>query len=772
MLNAAEEMTNFLNLIASDPDICRVPVMIDSSRWEVIEAGLRCVQGKPIVNSLSLKEGEGAFLEKAMLVRQYGAALVVMLFDETGQADTYERRIAIAERSYRLLTNAGFAPQDIVFDPNVLAVATGIAQHNAYARDFIRACSWIKANLPHAKISGGVSNLSFSFRGSNAVRAALHAVFLYHAVRAGLDMCIAAPSILHTLAQINGEAIAKDGLLQLCEEVILYKNDNAAERLVEYAISHKDAANAASAAPPAPDAWRALGIDDRLKYAVLKGVTEHLGADLDEALRRYTAMQVIEQPLMDAMNEVGELFGEGKMFLPQVVKSARALRTAVGILEPHLKAGKDLNALKKRGAKKILLATVKGDVHDIGKNIVNIVLACNGFEVIDLGVMTPVERILEGIEQHSPDLLGLSGLITPSLEEMEIVASQMNACGLNLPLLIGGATTTPLHTALRLDLAYPHRVFYVRDASQAAGIARQLSSVELKHAYTTQQQRRNEELRRLHQAAQQRRPAIDIEEARRNKMRIDWRAEPIPALQCGISAGQTGIDVLRPFIDWSMFFYAWGFKGKHPDLLAHPEQGSAARQLLDDAEQMLQTLENEGSLSIRWVTGFFAAASSNEDILIYDPSRANVLATLRTCRQMQKMAEGVPNLSMADFIAPQDAGREDFIGLFALSVQPNNPDLFRQYRQQGNEYDALLVETLCHRLAEACAEHTGQNLPVPCLRVTVGYHSLPDHSQKKVVFDLLNAPDHIHAALTDTYMIQPAAAECGLLFANRQARYF
>ncbi|GHT68783.1 methionine synthase [Bacteroidia bacterium] len=770
LLDAKSEMAHFLNFIASDPDICRVPLMIDSSKWEVIEAGLQCVQGKSIVNSISLKEGEETFLHRAKLVQQYGAALVVMLFDEQGQADTYERKIAVAQRSYRLLTNAGFAPQDIIFDPNILAIATGIAEHNTYALDFIKACEWIKKNLPAAKISGGVSNLSFSLRGNDVARNALHAVFLYYAVKAGMDMGIVNPSIKQQISGITADTIRKDTLLSLCEEVILNKSDDATERLIAYVQTqseqlpdvHQSSSTANRQAEP---------VEKRLHNALLKGITDYLNADIEEALQQYSAMQIIEQPLMGAMGEVGERFGAGKMFLPQVVKSARVLRMAVNILEPKLKTNNSATSGESKPAagKKILLATVKGDVHDIGKNIVSVVLACNGFDIVDLGVMIPCEQIMEAIKQHKPDLVGLSGLITPSLEEMETVASAMNELRLDTPLLIGGATTSPLYTALHLDAAYPHRVFHVRDASQAAHIARQLTSAELKHTYTAQQQQQNEQLRRLHESAQQHRETVSLEEARLNKLKIDWHKEKILVPKLGINVQRnTAVDLLIPHIDWSMFFYAWGIKGKYPDILQHSEKGKAAQQLFDDANHTLKDCK----FVAQAVTGFFPAAAQDENILIYDELRTEILATLHAPRQLQKMTDGKPNLSLADFIASKDLGVQDGIGAFVLSVQPANEQILQQYRTAGDEYSALLVETLCQRLAEAYSEYIVKPLPTPQLRVAVGYSTLPDHSQKKLIFDLLNVTKNIGTTLTKSYMMQPAASACGLLLGNKEARYF
>ncbi|GHT14120.1 methionine synthase [Bacteroidia bacterium] len=762
LLDARKEMTHFLNLIASEPDICKIPVMIDSSKWEVIEAGLQCVQGKSIVNSISLKEGEAEFIRKAKLVHQYGAAVVVMLFDEQGQADTYERKIAVAERSYRLIADKIIPSQDIIFDPNVLAIATGIAEHNIYALDFIRACEWIKKNLPNAKISGGVSNLSFSFRGNDEVRGALHAVFLYHAAKAGMDMGIVNPTIGAQLSKINPTTIGSDPLLSLCQDVILNQSDDATERLIIYAqnniLEHHTATTA-----PAED--RTGTVEERIARAVSKGITDHLKEDIDEALQHYSAMQIIEQPLMNAMNAVGDSFGAGKMFLPQVVKSARVLKTAVALLEPHLAAASATEERKKKT--KILLATVKGDVHDIGKNIVSVVLSCNDFEIIDLGVMVPCEKFLAAIEQHQPDLVGLSGLITPSLDEMERVAQKMNELQLTVPLLLGGAATNALHAALKLEPAYPQRVFYVKDASRAAGIARQLTTPELKPNFVAQQQQQSEQLRSQYSAAQQRKELLTPEEARANRLKIDWANEKIVVPKFGISVERnTPLSLLVPHIDWSMFFYAWNLRGVDKDIAKSQE----AQRLQEDALQMLQQLEREKQITAQAVIGYFPAASQDDNLLIYNELRTSVRVTLPTPRQLQKQPAGQANLSVADFVAPQDTGVQDFVGAFALSVQPANPQLIQDYRTAGDDYNALLVETLCHRLAEAYSQCLHQQ--TKGIRVAVGYPMLPNHSQKAALFDLLDVTQNIGTTLTESFMMQPGASVCGLIFANKEARYF
>jgi 5-methyltetrahydrofolate--homocysteine methyltransferase len=787
MLDASSAMVKFMNLVASEPEIARVPVMIDSSKFEVIVAGLKCAQGKSIVNSISLKEGEEEFLRRAQLIRRYGAAAVVMLFDEQGQADTYERKIAIAERTYKLLTQkAGFLPQDIIFDPNVLSVGTGIAEHNGYAVNFIKACRWIKENLPHAGISGGISNLSFSFRGSDAVREAMHSVFLYHAIEAGLDMGIVNAGQLQVYSEVEPR------LLELAEDVVLNRRSDATERLIAYAEEHREEQQGEK--PAAQELlWRQATVEERLKYALVKGMVDFLDEDIAEALKKYTPLEVIEQPLMLAMGAVGDLFGGGKMFLPQVIKSARVMKKAVAALQPHIEAGRARASAggdqrQPAAPAKVLLATVKGDVHDIGKNIVSVVLACNGFEIIDLGVMVPSEKIIEMALANKVDVIGLSGLITPSLEEMEHIAHEMHRRNVRIPLMVGGATTSELHTAVKLDVQYPNGVSYVKDASRAAAAVRSLTQENLREAAAKQQAERYRELRRMHEEAYRKKEFLSLAEARSNRLKIDWSSEKIAAPNTlGVTVQRdVAISLLAPLIDWTMFFYAWDVKGRYPDVLQHEEKGAAARQLFSDATRMLNQLDSEQQLSLQAVVGIFPAASEGDDIVAYNEQRTQAIAVLPMQRTLLKHDDGQPNLSLADFVAPKDSGVQDYIGAFLVSVKPKTP-LPQQYRTAGDDYSALLVETLCSRLAEACTEYLHEQVRKNIwgydkdglrsgteqgIRPAVGYPAYPDHSQKAALFALLDATARTGVTLTDTYMMVPASSVCGVMLASPHAKYF
>ncbi|MDR2814156.1 MAG: methionine synthase [Prevotellaceae bacterium] len=786
MLDAPSAMVKFMNLIASEPEIARAPVMIDSSKFEVVEVGLKCAQGKSIVNSISLKEGEEEFLRKAQLIHRYGAAAVVMLFDEQGQADTCERKIAVAERSYKLLTEKiSFPPQDIIFDPNILAVGTGIAEHNDYAVSFIEACRWIKANLPHAGVSGGVSNLSFSFRGSDAVREAMHSVFLYHAIKAGMDMGIVNAGQLQVYSEIEPR------LLELAEDVVLNRRPDATERLIAYAEEHREAQQGEKAAAREQLAWRQESVEERLKYALVKGMVDFLDEDIAEALKKYTPLEVIEQPLMAAMGVVGDLFGSGKMFLPQVIKSARVMKKAVSALQPCIEAAKastGADAAPQPAPVRVLLATVKGDVHDIGKNIVSVVLACNGFEIIDLGVMAPSEKIIEMALANKVDVIGLSGLITPSLEEMEHIAHEMHKRNVHIPLMVGGATTSELHTAVKLDVQYPNGVSYVKDASRAASAVRNLTQENLREATVARQAERYRELRKLHEEANRKKELVSLTEARANKLKIDWSNEKIATPRTlGLTVQRdTAISTLLPHIDWSMFLYAWDIKGRYPDILQHPEKGAAVSQLLGDAERMLSRMDEERQLSLQAVVGIFPAASKDDDIVAYNEQRTQPIAVLPMPRARQKRHDGTPNLSLADFVAPCDSGVQDFIGAFLVSVKPKSP-LPQHYRASGDDYSALLVETLCNRLAEAYAEYLHEQVRTDIwgydreglrsdsergIRPAVGYPAYPDHSQKATLFTLLNATATTGVTLTETCMMVPASSVCGILLASPHARYF
>jgi 5-methyltetrahydrofolate--homocysteine methyltransferase len=791
MLDAASAMVKFMNLIASEPEIARAPVMIDSSKFDVVEAGLKCAQGKSIVNSISLKEGEEELLRKARLIHRYGAAAVVMLFDEQGQADTFERKIAIAERSYRLLTQkGGFPPQDIIFDPNVLAVGTGIAEHNAHAVSFISACRWIKERLPHAGVSGGVSNLSFSFRGSDAVREAMHSVFLYHAIEAGMDMGIVNAGQLQVYSEIEPR------LLALAEDVVLNRRPDATERLIAYAEERRGAPQGEKTAAQEL-AWRHASVEERLKYALVKGMVDFLEEDVAEALQKYTPLEVIEQPLMAAMGAVGDLFGSGKMFLPQVIKSARVMKKAVAALQPYIEDGKAsggaggapaANAPSQPAPVRVLLATVKGDVHDIGKNIVSVVLACNGFEIIDLGVMVPSEKIIEMALANKVDIVGLSGLITPSLEEMEHIAREMHRRNVRIPLMVGGATTSELHTAVKLDVQYPNGVSYVKDASRAASAVRNLTQANLRQETVARQAERYRELRRLHEEANRKKERLTLAEARANRLKIDWSSEKIAVPRTlGLTVQRNvAIAALTPHIDWSMLLYAWDIKGRYPDILQHPEKGAAAGQLLHDANRMLSRLDGEQQLSLQAVVGIFPAAAKDDDIVVYNEQRARALCVLPMPRMLQKLDDGKPNLSLADFIAPSDSGVQDFLGAFLVSVAPK-PPLPQRYRATGDDYSALLVETLCSRLAEAYAAYLHEQVRTSIwgydsqglrgtgeqgIRPAVGYPSCPDHSQKTALFTLLNATPLTGVTLTESYMMMPSSSVCGILFASPHARYF
>ncbi|MDR0687872.1 MAG: methionine synthase, partial [Prevotellaceae bacterium] len=790
MLDAHSAMVKFMNLIASEPEIARVPVMIDSSKFGVIEAGLKCAQGKSIVNSISLKEGEAEFLRKAQLIHRYGAAAVVMLFDEQGQADTCERKVAIAERSYALLTQKiGFPPQDIIFDLNVLAVGTGIAEHNGYAVSFIEACRRIKENFPKVSVSGGVSNLSFSFRGSDAVREAMHSVFLYHAISAGMDMGIVNAGQLQVYSEIEPR------LLALAEDVVLNRRPDATERLIAYAEEHRGEAQGEKSTQEL--SWRKSSVEERLKYAMVKGMVDFLEDDIAEALTKYTPLEVIEQPLMLAMGAVGDLFGSGKMFLPQVIKSARVMKKAVSVLQPYIEAvkaqasaaGKQPAAASLQAAPaKVLLATVKGDVHDIGKNIVSVVLACNGFEIIDLGVMVPSEKIIEMALANKVDVIGLSGLITPSLEEMEHIAREMHKRNMRIPLMVGGATTSELHTAVKLDVQYPNGVSYVKDASRAASAVRNLTQGNLREAAAKQQAERYRELRRMHEEANRKKELLTLQEARANKLKIDWSREKIATPNAlGITVlRDVAVATLEPYIDWTMLFYAWDVKGRYPDILQHEEKGAAARQLFSDATRMLNRLDKERQLSLQAVAGIFPAASDGDDIIVYSEQRAQPIAVLPMQRSLLKRDDGQPNLSLADFIAPKDSGVQDFIGAFLVSVKPNDP-LPQQRRAAGDDYSALLVETLCSRLAEAYAEYLHEQVRKSIwgydsdglrgsseqgIRPAVGYPAYPDHSQKAALFALLNATAATGVTLTESYMMVPASSVCGIMLASPHARYF
>ena len=784
MLDGVQAMTHFLNLIGSEPDICRVPIMIDSSKWAVLEAGLKCAQGKAVVNSISLKEGEAKFLQQARLVRRYGAAVVVMAFDERGQADTLERRKEICARAFQLLTGqAGFPPQDIIFDPNVLTVATGMDEHNNYAVDFIEAARWIKQNLPGAKVSGGISNVSFSFRGNDAVREAMHTAFLFHAVKAGLDMGIVNAGMLGIYGEIPPP------LLERVEDVLLNRRPDATERLLKFAESVKKKESGETAEDP----WRQGTVEERLAHALVKGIVDFIETDTEEArLKLGRPLAVIEGPLMAGMGIVGELFGSGKMFLPQVVKSARVMKKAVAWLLPFMEAEKQTGGASPQARGKILLATVKGDVHDIGKTIVGVVLGCNNYEILDLGVMVPCERILQTAREQKADLIGLSGLITPSLDEMAHVAREMQREGFAVPLLIGGATTSKAHTSVKIAPHYAEPVVHVLDASRAAGVAGQLLSRALKPQFARQNREDQEKIRRQHAA--QAVPLLPLEEARRRGAKIQWKAEDMaqPEFTGARVLASVPLEDLVPCIDWSPFFHTWELRGRYPAILDHPKYGAEARALFDDGRRLLDRIVQEKLLTARGVYGFFPANSAGDDVAVYaGASRANVPATFHFLRQQIEKPDGQPNLCLADFIAPPAAG-PDYLGAFAVTAGLGADELVKRFKAGHDDYNAILAEALADRLAEAFAEFLhrraraewgygkNENLTVEELiseqyrgiRPAAGYPACPDHTEKWTLWKLLDVERNTGIKLTESGAMWPASSVSGLYFAHPQAKYF
>jgi len=813
LLDGVRAMTRFLRLLLSEPDVARVPIMVDSSNWAVLEAGLRCLPGKGIVNSLSLKEGEEKFLQLARLVRRYGAALVVMAFDERGQADTFERKIEVCRRSYELLTQkAGFPPEDIIFDPNVLTVGTGIEEHANYAVDFIRATRWIKENLPGSRVSGGISNVSFSFRGNNQVREAMHSVFLYHAIRAGLDMGIVNAGLLAVYEDIPAE------LRERVEDVILNRRPDATERLIQYAEQLKAAGMARggerTGASGTPE-WRQWPVEERLKHALIHGIDTYIETDTEEARQKLGhPLAVIEGPLMAGMNIVGDLFGAGKMFLPQVVKSARVMKKAVACLTPWLEREKAERlaagqAVQPQG--RIVLATVKGDVHDIGKNIVGVVLACNNYEVIDLGVMVPCERILETARERRADIIGLSGLITPSLDEMVHVAREMDRQGFTQPLLIGGATTSKAHTAVKIAPAYRNPVIHVLDASRAVPVVSQLLHPEQREAFIRQIREEYEQVRRAHQTRQQ--PLLTLQEARARAPKLDYSDRPQPEflglcvlhpaedpppapLPPGVRAAPVALADLVRYIDWSPFFHAWELRGRYPAILDHPQHGAQARQLFADARKLLEQIVHQHRLKPRGVYGFFPAWRIGDDIEVYaDPTGTRPLARLHFLRQQMPKDDGSPNWCLADFVAsPNDAGPggPDFIGAFAVTSGHGLEAVVREFKAAHDDYQAILAEALADRLAEAFAEwlHArvrrewgygrDENLTPEDLieeryrgiRPAAGYPACPDHTEKAILWQLLQPDTWADIRLTESYAMWPGSSVSGLYFAHPEARYF
>jgi 5-methyltetrahydrofolate--homocysteine methyltransferase len=768
LLDSEAAMVRFLNLIATEPEIARIPVMVDSSKWSVLEAGLKCLQGKGVCNSISLKGGEGPFLEQARLVREYGAAAVVMAFDEVGQADTSERKVAICGRAYELLTQkAGFQPEDIIFDPNILPIATGIEEHANYAKAFIQATRELKKRFPRAHVSGGISNLSFSFRGNNRVREAIHSAFLYHAIRAGLDMGIVNAGQLAVY-----EDIPKD-LLELVEDIIFDRRPDATERLVEFAKS----VTGSGAKREVDLAWREGTVEERLAHAVLHGEVEFIEADAEEARLKYgKPLLVIEGPLMDGMKVVGDLFGAGKMFLPQVVKSARAMKRAVAYLEPFMKAEKEASGGQRvRG--KLVLATVKGDVHDIGKNIVGVVLACNNYEVVDLGVMVPVEKILDTAIELGADVVGLSGLITPSLDEMVVVAKEMTRRELALPLLIGGATTSKQHTAVRIAPAYTGSTVHVLDASRVIGVVSDLLDADRRGPFDSDNRKLQEKLRSQHTTS--RRPLLTIEDARAKRMRLTFEDLPSPPF-AGRKVVEPKLSVLREYIDWTFFFHAWELKGKYPAILDSPSHGAAARELFSHAEELLDEIQTKGWLRAKGVYGYWPARAEGDDIVLDRGVRFPML------RQQVDHGDDKPYLSLADFVAPEG----DHVGAFAVTAGLGVDELAARFMAEHDDYHAIMVKALADRLAEAFAEYlhevtrrewyeTGPRLSSEDLigekyrgiRPAFGYPACPDHSEKQTLFDLLDARS-IGMDLTESGAMTPTAAVAGLYFAHPRSRYF
>jgi 5-methyltetrahydrofolate--homocysteine methyltransferase len=785
MLDSEKAMTTFLNALASEPDIARVPIVVDSSRWAVIEAGLKCLQGKGIVNSISLKEGEDAFLEQARKIRRYGAGVIVMAFDEHGQADTTERKLAIATRAYRLLTErAVMAPEDIIVDPAILTVATGIEEHNQYAVAFIEAAREIKATLPGAKVSGGVSNISFSFRGNNPVREAMHSAFLYHAIRAGLDMGIVNAGQLGIYEEIPAE------LRERVEDVLLNRRPDATERLLEFAQKVQKRGPAAAR----EDAWRSGSVEQRLSHALVHGLNEFIAADVEEARQKYQSpLRIIEGPLMDGMNIVGDLFGSGKMFLPQVVKSARVMKQAVAVLLPYLEAEKEARGGQSAQAR-VLMATVKGDVHDIGKNIVGVVLGCNNYEVIDLGVMVPASKILEVAREKKVDLVGLSGLITPSLDEMVHVASELQREGFEVPLLIGGATTSLAHTAVKIAPAYGRPVVHVQDASRAVGVVASLKNPAQCRSFVEENRNQQERIRERYRGPQTA-VLLSLEEARRRKPQLDWQSyrPPRPSFTGTRTWDSVPLQELVPLIDWTPFFHAWELKGTYPALLEDARVGPRAKELFDDAQKLLADIVRRRLLTARGVAGFFPASSVGDDIEVYaDPSRARLLATFCTLRQQMEKPENEPEYALADFIAPQETGIEDYLGAFAVTAGIGAAELTGQFEKAHDDYNSILVKALADRLAEAFAEWMHkqardawgfgkeENLAPADLireryrgiRPAPGYPAQPDHTEKATLFELLGAEKAAGIQLTENFAMLPAASVCGLYFSHPQARYF
>ncbi len=789
LLDSEQVMTDFINLMAAEPDIARIPFMIDSSKWSVLKAGLKTTQGKSVVNSISLKEGEEEFKKQAREILDFGAAVVVMAFDEEGQADSLNRRKEICKRAYDILVDeVGFAPQDIILDPNILTVATGIEEHNNYAVDFIEAVKWIKENLPKAQTSGGLSNISFSFRGNNTVREAMHSAFLYHAIQAGLDMAIVNPTQLEVYEEIEPE------LKKLVEDVLLNRHPDATEKLIEYADRIKDQGEEKT--EKKRDEWREESVEKRIQHALVKGIVDYIEDDVEEARQKYEhPIEVIEGPMMDGMNVVGDLFGAGKMFLPQVVKSARVMKKGVAILIPYIEAEKE-QAKESKPKAKVLLATVKGDVHDIGKNIVSVVLSCNNYEVIDLGVMNPADKILAAAKEHKVDVIGLSGLITPSLDEMVHVAKEMKHGGFKTPLLIGGATTSRMHTAVKIAPNYDEPVIHVLDASRSVTVVNRLVSETLKDGFLNEIKSEYEDLREQYSSRGKKKTYLSIDKARENRTEIDWaKAGITPPVNPGITAYKNfPLEKLRRYIDWGPFFIAWEMKGKFPDILQDDRAGVQARKLFDEANHLLDKIIDEKLFTAHGVVGLYPANSVGDDIELYqNQQRDEVIATFHTLRQQSKKRSGQPNKALADFIAPKDSGKADYLGAFAVTTGHGVRDLVKKFQADHDDYNAIMTKAIADRLAEAFAEFLHQEVrktlwgysPAEDLdndelirekyrgiRPAPGYPAQPDHTEKRTLFDLLAVEEITGISLTEHLAMSPASSVSGLYFAHPDAKYF
>ncbi|MEQ8525646.1 methionine synthase [Gracilimonas sp.] len=789
MLDSAKEMTNFLNLIASDPDIAKIPIMVDSSKWEVILAGLKCIQGKGVVNSISLKDGEEEFLRRAKTIRRFGAAVICMAFDEEGQADTLPRRKEICDRAYKLLTKeVGFDSSDIILDPNIFPVATGMDEHRRNALDFFHAAKWIRENLPGAHVIGGVSNVSFSFRGNNRVREAIHSAFLYHGIQHGMDMGIVNPTQLEVYDDIP------EDLLERVEDVLFDRRDDATERLLEIAEEYKG--ESSTTKKKTDDEWRKKPVEERLSHSLVKGINDHVEEDAEEARQKYgSPLEVIEGPLMDGMNIVGDLFGAGKMFLPQVVKSARVMKQAVAYLTPYLEEEKAKNKDTSEQPK-VLLATVKGDVHDIGKNIVSVVLACNNYNVVDLGVMVPADKILDEAEKHNVDAIGLSGLITPSLDEMIHVAREMKKRKMELPLLIGGATTSRLHTAVKIDPEYDGSIIHVLDASRAVSIAGDVISKQRKDGVRLEVKKEYEELRKQHESRQNQKELLSYEEAKANKTEIDWEGykPPKPSFLGTKTFEDYPISELRNYIDWSPFFRTWMLTGKYPDILEDEEVGEQAQSLFDDAQELIDRIVEQNLLKAKAAIGFYSANSYGDDIKIYEgDNQSKELTGFHFLRQQTKKRSGQPNSCLSDYIAPQETGITDYIGFFAVTAGLGIEAIIDEYKKVNDDYNIILVKAVADRLAEAFAERMHERVrkefwgysdeenfsneeliaeAYSGIRPAPGYPACPDHTEKRILFDLLEVENNAEIKLTESFAMYPASSVSGIYFSHPQSRYF